>query len=402
MIITLIIILKYVLSELFILFLIRLSIIDYIEKQKYLKTKYYKTAFKDYNIVGISEFLLLNNNDKLIENIPNDFIDNPFFSIIIPCLNCYKTLKKTIRSIQNQIYKNYEIILVDDLSSDNSMKIANDLSKIDKRIKIIKNEEKSGQLFSRLKGCEYSKGKLIYFLDCDDMLALPNVLDKIYNLSKKYNADTIEFNSIRGKIKKYSRIIEMANSKNDYKKIIYGKDIINTRYIANKKIKRNIYGAMWTKVVKKKIIDEIISFYNGTIGINSIKNWNYAEDQHFTDLLRIYSKTYLHVDKIYHFYYENQKSLTFINDKKNIFTAHYKYIYYFNILLKKFNLNIDYLICNVMTFFAFKYTKTNIECLQFYKLIKDIKINMKNITNYGNITLDKIIKNYHFYCDHYY
>ena len=108
------------------------------------------------------------------------------------------------------------------------------------------------------------------------------------------------------------------------------------------------------------------------------------------------------MDKIYHFYYENQKSLTFINDKKNIFTAHYKYIYYFNILLKKFNLNIDYLICNVMTFFVFKYIKTNIECLQFYKLIKDIKTNMKNITNYGNITLDKIIKNYHFYCDHYY
>ena len=369
--------------------------------QKYLKTKYYKTAFTDYNIVGISEFLLLNNNDKLIENIPNDFIDNPFFSIIIPCLNCYKTLKKTIRSIQNQIYKNYEIILVDDLSSDNSMKIANDLSKIDKRIKIIENEEKSGQLFSRLKGYKYSKGELIYFIDSDDMLASPNALEKIYNLSKKYNVDTIEFNSIRGKIKKFSNIFEMVNSKNDYKKIIYGKNIINTRYVVNKKIKRNILGGVWSKVIKKKIIDGIINFYNDTNGLNNIKNWNYAEDQHFTDLVRVYSKTYLHINKIYHFYYKNQKSLTNSNEKKKIFPAHYKYIYYFNILLKKFNLNYDYLIYNIMTFLVLKYPKTNIECHQFYELINDINSNMKNITNYGRVTLDKIVKNYHFYCSRY-
>ena len=60
--------------------------------------------------------------------------------LIIPCLNCYKTLKRTIRSIQNQIYKNYEILLADDLSSDNSMDIEKDLAKINKRIKIIENE----------------------------------------------------------------------------------------------------------------------------------------------------------------------------------------------------------------------------------------------------------------------
>ena len=59
--------------------------------------------------------------------------------LIIPCLNCYKTLKRTIRSIQNQIYKNYKI-LSDDLSSDNSMDIEKDLAKINKRIKIIENE----------------------------------------------------------------------------------------------------------------------------------------------------------------------------------------------------------------------------------------------------------------------
>ena len=59
--------------------------------------------------------------------------------LIIPCLNCYKTLKRTIRSIQNQIYKNYKISS-DDLSSDNSMDIEKDLAKINKRIEIIENE----------------------------------------------------------------------------------------------------------------------------------------------------------------------------------------------------------------------------------------------------------------------
>ena len=64
---------------------------------------------------------------------------NDLKKLIIPCLNCYKTLKRTIRSIQNQIYKNYKI-LSDDLSSDNSMDIEKDLAKINKRIEIIENE----------------------------------------------------------------------------------------------------------------------------------------------------------------------------------------------------------------------------------------------------------------------
>ena len=64
---------------------------------------------------------------------------NDLKMLIIPCLNCYKTLNRTIRSIQNQIYKNYKI-LSDDLSSDNSMDIEKDLAKINKRIKIIENE----------------------------------------------------------------------------------------------------------------------------------------------------------------------------------------------------------------------------------------------------------------------
>ena len=396
MLIKLVLVLKIFIIEKFIFFCFKLE--DYNEKLKYLKTKYYKNIFQDYNTVDINEFLSLINNDRIIEEIPNFVINNPVFSIIIPCFNCYKTLKKTIRSIQNQIHKSYEIIVIDDLSSDGSENIINDLSKTDKRIKMIKNKEKSGQLFSRLQGCKYSKGKLIYFIDSDDMLSSPNVLEKIYNISKKYNVDTIEFNSIKGKIKTYSFIIEMVNSKNDYRKIIYGKNIINSRYIVNKRITRNINGAMWTKVVKKKIIDEIINLYNDTSRMNSIKNWNFAEDQYFTDLVRIYSKSYLHINKIYHFYYENRNSLTKTYQQKKIFNDHYKYINYFSILLKKFNLNYDYLLCNIIAFLVFEFNINDIQCLQFYNLISNIKNDMKNFTNYRNITFDKIIRNYNFYC----
>ena len=157
------------------------------------------------------------------------------------------------------------------------------------------------------------------------------------------------------KNKKYRYIFEMKNSKNHYIKIIYEKDIINIRCFANKTIKRNVNGAMWNKIIKKKIINEIIDFYSGTGGISSIKNWNYEEDQYFTDLLKIYSKTYLHINKVYHFYFANKESLTGIHNKKNTFNAHYKYIYYFNILLKNLNFNYEYLIYNVKTFIIFNY-----------------------------------------------
>ena len=113
--------------------------------------------YRGYDIKGINNFLELNNNEVLNEIIPVHSISNPFFSIIIPFTNCSKTLKKAIRSIQNQSFKSYEVILINDHSLDNSTIIIENLSSIDKRIKLVKNKLKYDLLLSRVIGMKFSK-----------------------------------------------------------------------------------------------------------------------------------------------------------------------------------------------------------------------------------------------------
>lgn len=90
-------------------------------------------------------------------------------SIIIPIYNSAKYLKKAVESVQNQTYKQCEIILVDDLSSDNSLDIANKMKLTDDRIKIHASKIKLYTPGARNLGINNSTGRFIAFLDSDDM-----------------------------------------------------------------------------------------------------------------------------------------------------------------------------------------------------------------------------------------
>ena len=82
---------------------------------------------------------------------------------------CEKTIKAAVRSIQNQNMADIEIILVNDKSTDSSLKIIQELSEEDPRIKIFNNEKNMGTLYSRSLGILKSQGKYIMNLDNDDL-----------------------------------------------------------------------------------------------------------------------------------------------------------------------------------------------------------------------------------------
>lgn len=90
-------------------------------------------------------------------------------SIITPMYNCEKFIGETIKSVINQSYKNWEMILIDDCSSDKTVEIAESFLKKDNRIKIIKLEENSGAAVARNKGISESTGRFKAFLDGDDL-----------------------------------------------------------------------------------------------------------------------------------------------------------------------------------------------------------------------------------------
>lgn len=101
---------------------------------------------------------------------------NGLVSIIIPCYNAEKYIEETIVSVINQTYSNWELIIVNDGSTDNSFAIVKEFAEKDKRISFIEKSN-SGVSDSRNKGLEKSKGDFIAFLDADDSWK-PEYLEK--------------------------------------------------------------------------------------------------------------------------------------------------------------------------------------------------------------------------------
>ena len=108
-------------------------------------------------------------------------------SIVVPIYNVEKYLEKCINSIIIQTYKNIEIILVNDGSTDSSGKICDIYLKIDKRIKVV-HKKNGGLSDARNVGIENAKGKYIAFIDSDDFLD-SDFIEILYNLIIEYNAD---------------------------------------------------------------------------------------------------------------------------------------------------------------------------------------------------------------------
>lgn len=108
-------------------------------------------------------------------------------SIIIPIYNAEKFLKKSINSLLNQTYKDFELILVNDGSIDKSLSICESYAKKDKRIKII-NQSNAGAVSARRRGIEMATGEYIIFVDADDWVDR-TLVHKLYNEILKEQSD---------------------------------------------------------------------------------------------------------------------------------------------------------------------------------------------------------------------
>lgn len=104
-------------------------------------------------------------------------MNEPLVSIITPVYNAERFLSETIKSIRSQTYRNWELMLVDDCSNDNSASMIKEFQKYDDRIKYIKLEKNSGASVTRNTGIKNAKGRFIAFIDSDDIW-LPEKLEK--------------------------------------------------------------------------------------------------------------------------------------------------------------------------------------------------------------------------------
>lgn len=107
-------------------------------------------------------------------------------SIVVAVYNAEKYLKKCIESLLNQTYDNFEIILVNDFSTDNSLEICIQYSHLYSNILTFSNEINYGVSATRNRGIDISSGEYICFVDSDDYVE-PDYLEKLYGYYRKYN-----------------------------------------------------------------------------------------------------------------------------------------------------------------------------------------------------------------------
>ena len=116
-------------------------------------------------------------------------VDSPLISVIIPVYNVEKYLRQCLDSVLAQTYSNYEVILVDDGSSDRSPKICNEYALKNNHIRVF-HKTNGGASTARNVGLKESKGDYIFFLDSDDWIE-PNTLETMMTTAKNEKADLV-------------------------------------------------------------------------------------------------------------------------------------------------------------------------------------------------------------------
>ena len=117
---------------------------------------------------------------------------SPKISIVMPLYNSEKFIKSAIESVLLQSFRDFELILVDDCSTDSTLEIVSKYD--DPRIKIFHQKQNSGESSSRNLGIEVANGKYIYFMDHDDMI-LPETLEIFINAAEESQAEVVYMNS---------------------------------------------------------------------------------------------------------------------------------------------------------------------------------------------------------------
>lgn len=148
----------------------------------------------------------------------------PFVSIIMPLYNCEKYIEESMESVQQQTYKNWELIIIDDASTDKSVDIVKQIMKEESRISLIGLSVNSGVSNARNIGIKEAKGKFIAFLDSDD-LWMPTKLAK--------QIEAMERENILFSYGSYSLIDENGNNRGIFKakNKVYYEDMLKTSEI---------------------------------------------------------------------------------------------------------------------------------------------------------------------------
>ncbi len=233
------------------------EIYDILKKNNYLYNKFnnFDSRFLNYSLNYGEEIAF-----DIFLNIKKYNKTHPKISIIMPIFNSENFIEECLSSLINQIFKNFELICVNDGSTDNTLKILKKFEEKDERIHII-TQENLGAGNARNVGMKASKGEYIIFLDSDDIFN-ETMLEELYAQIKGNNLEIVICNSQNFYIFNNKTIFYKKNYSFSKKKLM----IINKKF-SSLNIKENFFNTFiwwpWDKIFKKKYIENLgIEFQN--------------------------------------------------------------------------------------------------------------------------------------------
>ena len=207
----------------------------------------------------------------------------PLISVIMPVYNVEQYLRRSIESVLNQTFKDFELICINDGSTDNSLEILNEYATTDPRIQII-NQENAGQSVARNTGISVSNGDFIMFLDADDFYhnqTLEIMLDTVQKsksdvagmlkiLTSDKNCNTLYNKKYSSKTsaKTYSNPLDYILKNNFHSSVIWNK-IYKSQIIKDKKFIEGMFFEDWpwitclfSEINSYTVIEAPLYFYN--------------------------------------------------------------------------------------------------------------------------------------------
>ena len=234
---------------------------------------------------------------------------NPAISVIIPLYNAEKYIIPCLNSILDQTFKNFEVIVIDDCSTDNSISIVENISpKFDEKLHLVKrNKNSGGAAIPRNIGMKFAQGKYITFIDNDDLF-INNALECLYEVAEENQADVVHAEKHLSNFNKNEEInndtkffISYNKFNEAIDKINFESDKLSDRIIAYSK--NTFFGnwVVWNKLFRRDfIIENYLEFPNLKV----------ADDMMFNFFCLCLAKKYIHVPNITYIYRERNDSFS--------------------------------------------------------------------------------------------
>jgi glycosyltransferase involved in cell wall biosynthesis len=314
----------------------------------------------------------------------------PKVSIISAIYNREKFITRFIRCMQSQSFKDIEIILVDDNSFDNSVKLIEKYKKDEKRIILIKNKKNRGTFVARNLGILKSKGKYIIIPDPDDIIS-KDIIEICYKYGEKYHYDIIRFNMYleKGNIANENYYISRKN------RPIYQTELSTYLFYGNNELKQTDF-YIANKFVKKKVYIKSLNSLNEFYLYMFMTS---MEDNLMNYLLHRTAKSFYYLPKVGYMYLKTSESIT---EKDMLFQKKIKFIFIYLKFIFEFSKNtkyekdmVNYRLTRMCKYYKVREhlskIKFNNDFYFYYKVINNI-INCLYISD-ENLKLLKNIKN---------